>query len=110
MIRAMTDHNGRYRLVGKLAVPEPNLREWSKVFGENRHVGDTKIGGVRISTVFLGLDHSHGHGPPLLFETMVFRGGDGDETERYSSWAEAEAGHKRWVEKVRAEIRAKANQ
>lgn len=26
-----------------------------------------------VSTVFLGIDHSFGFGPPLLFETMVFR-------------------------------------
>src|SRR6187401_652293 len=34
--------------------------------------------GTIVSTVFLGLDHSWGHGPPLLYETMVFDPG-GDE-------------------------------
>jgi len=52
-----------------------------------------------VSTVFLGLDHQFGNGPPLLFETLV----QGDHPldgymDRYSTWAEAEEGHKRIVE------------
>lgn len=35
----------------------------------------------RVSTVWLGLDHSHGDGPPLIFETMVFA--DEPDPERY---------------------------
>jgi hypothetical protein len=30
------------------------------------------VGDYWVSTVWLGLDHSFGHGPPLIFETMVF--------------------------------------
>jgi hypothetical protein len=41
-----------------------------------------------------------GEGPPILFETMVFRNGSGDEQERYSSWDDAEAGHKAMCRKV----------
>lgn len=42
-----------------------------------RHIGNTIVFGgqqtVRISTVFLGLDHNYyDDGPPLVFETMVF--------------------------------------
>lgn len=62
---------------------------------------------IKISTVWLGLDHSWGFGPPLFFETMVFTlrdepyvmpGGDeywwdGVEQYRYSTLAEAEEGH-----------------
>jgi hypothetical protein len=48
-----------------------------------------------VSTVFLGLDHQYGDGPPILFETMVF--GDSDMTDhyqqRYSTWHEAMDGH-----------------
>jgi len=48
---------------------------------------------VVVSTVFLGLDHSV-RGPPQLFESMVF-GGPLDGTQhRYSTWEEAERGHK----------------
>jgi hypothetical protein len=47
--------------------------------------------------MFLCIDHRHGDdGPPLLFETMVF-GADGGEgfCQRYATWREAEAGHRR---------------
>lgn len=53
---------------------------------------------IIISTVFLGLDHSHSaHGAPLLFETMVFNGAYDQYFERYATWEEAERGHKRAV-------------
>jgi hypothetical protein len=66
-----------------------------------RHVRDSFQGDVRVSTVFLGLDHSfRDTGPPLLFETMGFVGHAGVEQERYSTWAEAEEGHARMVAKI----------
>ena len=50
-----------------------------------------------VSTVWLGLDHSFGHGPPLIFETMVFDQNAGDATEhdvrRYSTEQQARDGH-----------------
>lgn len=63
------------------------------------------IGGVDISTVFLGIDHRFGGGgPPILFETMIFGGGPHDENcERYCTWDEAVAGHARWCAKIRSE-------
>ncbi|TFH54284.1 MAG: hypothetical protein E4G89_00345 [Methanothrix sp.] len=50
-----------------------------------------------VSTVFLGLDSNfHNDGPPVLFETMIFRcrrnGLDGYQV-RCSTWAEAEEMH-----------------
>jgi hypothetical protein len=53
-----------------------------------------------VSTVFLALDHSFGKdGPPLLWETMVFRRNfSGLYCERYSSYEEAVAGHQKAVE------------
>ena len=55
-----------------------------------------------VSTVFLGMGHAYGLGPPLLFETMVFPDGDlWDEHERYTTWAEAEAGHQAMCDRVR---------
>ena len=62
--------------------------------------------GTWISTVWLGLDHSFGEGPPLIFETMVFpdsaNSAAEEDMERYATEAEARAGHKRMVEKWRA--------
>jgi hypothetical protein len=55
--------------------------------------------------VFLSLDHrDSGEGPPLVFETMVFPLDSFVELycERYSTWAEAEAGHAETCERAKA--------
>jgi hypothetical protein len=57
--------------------------------------------GVKVSTVFLGLDHNFsGGGPPLLWETMVFGGPDDGLTQRYASLATAQAGHRAVCQQV----------
>lgn len=79
------------------------VEEWARE-SDNR-VAHTHVGAVEISTVWLGLDHRmYGNGPPLIFETMLFVfGGAVDHVqERYSTEAEALAGHQKWVTKVRA--------
>lgn len=76
---------------------------WSVLFGrsaETRFVGRTEVGKVVVSTVWLGLNHQFGDGPPLIFETMVFGGAFDQEQERYSTMAEAVAGHDQWVARV----------
>ena len=62
---------------------------------------------MRISTVFLGIDHNFGaEGPPLLFETMIF-GGERDEYQvRTATWADAELAHKETCDLVRATVLA----
>lgn len=65
--------------------------------GTWRRVAETNVwfGLIRVSTVFLGLDHGWGEGPPLVFETMSFpvcRYGE-PVCRRYSTWDEAVAGH-----------------
>ena len=52
----------------------PSVLQWALLFeNEDRKVDSTKtLYGERLSTVFLGLDHSWGGGPPLIFETMLF--------------------------------------
>lgn len=102
--------NLHYKLIDKLAVPEPDLMKWARWYEKaNRHVFSTRIGGIWVSTVFLGLDHNYGDGLPILFETMVFRGGNGDDMERCESWEQAEKQHKRIVARVRREIKEKVN-
>lgn len=60
---------------------------------------------ITVSTVFLGLDHSFGrHGPPVLWETLVFGGPNADDMERYASMEEAVLGHFRMVETVAAAL------
>ncbi len=55
-------------------------------------------GTIIVSTVWLGLDHNWGEGRPLIFETMVFGGPNDQDQYRYSTEAEALAGH---VERVK---------
>jgi len=86
---------GKYILVDRVPVAEPDLFKWgSWIEKADRHVAKTDVDGVSVSTVFMGLDHSWGSGPPLLFETMIF-GGEHDEgyQERCSTWDEAVAMH-----------------
>ena len=75
---------------------------------DGRVARDILPDGKRISTVFLGLDHNWGEGPPLIFATMVFP----SETEsndldmdRYSTEEEALKGHKemvkKWTDKIK---------
>lgn len=67
---------------------------------DSRTVGLVTINDVRISTVFLGIDHSFDGGRPVLFETMIF-GGDNDQyQERYSFWDDALKGHERAINLV----------
>lgn len=91
---------------------------WIESSNDKRRVARDELpGGGMISTVFLGLDHRFGEdGPPILFETMVFgppleRAGTPDRREplaqeRYSTWAEAEAGHAVLLEKFRDALKA----
>lgn len=58
--------------------------------------------GKVVSTVWLGLDHNYFGGPPLIFETMVFPSEDdwtAEDSDRYSTEAEARAGHEAMVAK-----------
>ena len=79
------------------------FREWTLVHGspEDRRVDQTTLPDDKwVSTVFLGMDHAFGDGPPLLFETMVFTSKkrmSEESCERYSTWNEAVAGHARIV-------------
>lgn len=83
--------------------PEPcnDVRRWARFFedAEARRVALDYVGeGVEVSTVFLALDHNHaGHGPPILWETLVFGGPHDGQIWRYASRADAEAGHARIV-------------
>ena len=85
-----------YRLDGKtLVAMPPDILAWSieDVMAESRSIGTRvaydNVGGVVISTVFIGVDVGH-DGPPLVFETMTFPDG---AVRRWSTWEEAEEGH-----------------
>lgn len=76
--------------------PEPDIRKWAQWY-ENceRHIlYDELPSGVKVSTVFLGLDHNFGmKGPPVLWETMIFGGPHNHYQDRYTSKSEAIKGH-----------------
>ena len=64
---------------------------------EARRVARYEGDHVTISTVFLGYDHGFGDGPPILFETMVFKEEGDEDMDRCTTWAEAEEMHARFV-------------
>jgi hypothetical protein len=82
-----------------------DMMTWAQSLEGDRRVGlDTLPDGKRVSTVWLGLDHNFDHdGPPLIFETMVFPPDSSQDLycERYSTLAEAEAGHARVLQTLK---------
>lgn len=95
----------RYILVDGHPVEEPDLIKWGRwMDGPERIVRQDAVGSSRVSTVFLGLDHSFGDGPPVLWETMVFGGPLNDEQRRYTTAAAALAGHEEMVRRVTLEM------
>ena len=81
-----------------------DVLKWGAWFEEddNRRVAEDEVGEARISTVFLGLDHSFGSGPPVLWETMIFGGEHDEYQERYTSRIDAENGHLRAIQLVKS--------
>ena len=95
----------KYILHGRDPVPCDDIIAWGRFFEKvgNRIVARTQVGAVsEVSTVFLGMDHNFGGGPPVLFETMVFGGPMEGEQERYHTWEQAEEGHAWMVARVTA--------
>ena len=86
-----------YILEGKTPVFEPNTLTAGRFFEsiDNMIVARTTVDDVLVSTIFLGIDHNFGDGPPLLFETMIFGGTEDSYQERCSTWEEAEEQHKK---------------
>src|SRR5258706_9757272 len=84
-----------YILKDKVPVRVTQLLEWGRWFeGPNCLVARDEINGVRVSTVFLGVDHRFGSGGlPLLFETMIFGGEHDGYQVRTCTWHEAEEAH-----------------
>jgi hypothetical protein len=69
--------------------------------GHNRVLAQTEVGPLLVSTVFLGVDHDFGGGPPVLWETMIFNAPDDHPLDgyqdRYTSREAAMEGHARAV-------------
>ena len=99
--------SNRYYDMNGLPYPEPDaMQKWAFDFESynNNIILQTHIGWFRkihISTVWLGLNHQYGDGPPLIFETMISGGSLDQYQERYSTKNEALIGHKRAVKFAR---------
>lgn len=94
-----------------------DIAEWGMCFESgDRIVAHTVSEYYEVSTVFLGVRHNHFHsGPPVLFETMVFTTDayqklipdeeSFDQSQlRYTSWDDAEIGHKTHVKRLIKQI------
>ncbi len=89
-------------------VPVSSAQEYMQWFSipDNHRVALTKVGEIKVSTVFLGLNHAFlPTQRPLWFETMVFGGALDEESDCYATLEEAMAGHERMVARVRATVR-----
>jgi hypothetical protein len=83
----MTD---KYILDGHKPVPCDDLYEWGNwMQNADRQVAVAEIGPLRVSTVFLGLDHGWLSPEPILFETMIFGDGSDSYQTRCATWDEA---------------------
>lgn len=91
-----------FKLEGKEPVRVADCLEWAKWFESfDRCIARDEIHDAVVSTVFLGLDHRFGDGPPLIFETLVFGGHLDGQMDRYSTWDEAATGHLAMLAHVR---------
>lgn len=86
----------KYILKDGKPILENDIIKWSEWFEmANRYIAENNYDDVRVSTVFLGLDHGFNvNGPPVLFETMVFGGKHDGYQERYETKEQAIKGHK----------------
>lgn len=70
---------------------------WLETHREQRIVRQDTIDGIKVSTVFLGLDYYYGPRSqphdPILWETMIFGGEHDQYCQRYTSAEDAMAGH-----------------
>lgn len=80
-------------------VAEPDTLKWGKWMqdAERRVAFDQVTPQVRVSTVFLGLNHSFGGDIPVLYETMIFGGPNDQYQNRYATREAALEGHKHAV-------------
>jgi len=86
--------------------PLTNTEAWGELFYDREYqrvARDVLPNGMLVSTVWLGIDHNFsGHGPPIIFETMVFESEDNltdIDMDRYATEAEALFGHQEYVKK-----------
>lgn len=92
----------RYILEKGEVKEEPDLMKWARWYEKcnNRHIHETYLGKVQVSTVFLGINHCWDGGPPLIFETMIFGGEHDEYQDRCSTIKQAKTMHDKAVKLV----------
>lgn len=97
-------------LENKKVFVEPCRERWiDRYIATDRIVKTTMIGKIRVSTVFLGINHGFIGFRPLWFETMIFFNNtyrpdlDGYQ-DRCETWEQAEAMHERACELVKCHV------
>jgi hypothetical protein len=86
------------------------IRERSEFFESNRDkivVSCTKFDDdIKLSTVFLGLDHNFsGEGGPVLYESLWFGGVHANEMRRYRTKQEALSGHEEMIKEYKESVK-----
>lgn len=86
-------------------IHESSGLQWSTWFAhfpdEYRIVGDDIVNGVRVSTVFVGVDLAVDEkSPPQVWETMIFLT-SGGKSYKYSSLEAAKNGHEHVIKMLR---------
>lgn len=99
---------GKYILNHKVVTPCDDLMTWAMWFeGPERQIGLTRLTeDIHISTIFLGIDYSFGRGNPKFFETMIFGGVYDEYQKRYTTYEEAEDGHREAVKLAQSNLYA----
>lgn len=98
--------NNLYILKDRKPVLVEDVEEWGKWFETaDRQIALDELDGVRVWTVFLGIEHYAG----CLFETMIFGGPMDQQQRRYRTYEEAEQGHKEMVAEVKQALAEEAD-
>lgn len=92
-----------WKLEGKKIVECKDILEWAQfIETKERLIKHTQMPLCRVSTVFLGLDHSFNFGPeeipPMVFESMILGGALNYEQLQYATYEDSEEGHKQLCE------------
>lgn len=103
---------GLYILIDKVPAKITDIIAWGLAMEKSRVVEQTTFTDkidhehkVKVSTVFIGIDHAFGgESGPLLFETMIFGGKHDHYQERYKTWDEALKGHRRLTKMVKEDF------
>jgi hypothetical protein len=93
-----------FLLKDRTIIPCPDISVWAREHEQGtRQIANDYVGSVRVSTIFLGLDHNYNDSQePILFETMVFNEGSWSERrqDRCSTWEQAQGMHMTMLARV----------